>query len=114
MLGDVVCSNSAVRQVFRERIRALGITYDTADAIAGLTRGYTQKCLSEPPAREMGTTAMWLIAGALGICFVPIVDHQQSSLVKARWTRRQRSHAPECVSSGSEFGDAERDLNEVD
>ena len=101
MLGDGVCSNAAVRRVFRDRIQALGITYATVDGIAGLADGYTAKVLSEPPAREMGTDAMWSIAGALGIWFVPIVDHERTRAVQGRWVKRQRAkasnHAPECV-----------------
>jgi hypothetical protein len=61
-----------IAQVFRDRVRALGITYAAVDAIAGLADGYTAKVLSNPPQNDMGTKAMVLIAGALGICFVPI------------------------------------------
>jgi hypothetical protein len=105
MLGDGVCSNEAVIRVFRARVRALGLTYETVDAISGLTRGYTQKLLSEPPAADMGLDAMWAIAGALGIGFVPIVDHRQVALVEGRWVKRKRAaySALECVSHANEM-----------
>jgi hypothetical protein len=109
MLGDGVCSNAAVRRVFRDRIHALGVTYSTVDGIAGLADGYAAKVLSEPPAREMGTDAMWALAGALGIWFVPIVDHERTKAVRGRWVKRQRAPtsnpAPECVVADRHLGD---------
>jgi hypothetical protein len=93
-----------IAQVFRDRVRALGITYAAVDAIAGLADGYTAKVLSNPPQNDMGTKAMVLIAGALGICFVPIIDHQQSALVQGRWTKRRRKPAKECVVPSPEVG----------
>ena len=105
MLGDAVRSMRDIVQVFRDRIRALGITYATVDSIAGLADGYTAKVLSEPPQKAIGGKAMVLIAGALGICFVPIVDHQQAALVQGRWTQRKRilsdKPAPKCVAGKS-------------
>jgi hypothetical protein len=90
MLGDVVRSMPDIAQVFRDRIRELGICYATVDAIAGVADGWTAKVLSEPPQKVMGAKSMVLIAGALGIAFVPVVDHQQAVLVKDRWTKRRR------------------------
>jgi hypothetical protein len=90
MLGDVVRSMPDIARVFRDRVREIGITYEALDDIAGLTRGYSAKCLSEPPQKGMGSRAMVLIAGALGIGFVLIVDHEQTVRVKDRWTKRRR------------------------
>lgn len=90
MLGDAVRSMPDIAQVFRDRMRELEITFATLDAISGLTDGYCAKVLSDPPAKQMGSRSMVLIAGALGIAFVPIVDHRQTALVKDRWTKRQR------------------------
>jgi hypothetical protein len=83
-----------IAQVFRDRIRTLGINCATVDAIAGVADGLTAKVLSEPPQKAMGAKTMVLIAGALGIAFVPIVDHQQAALVRGRWAKRQRMPAP--------------------
>jgi hypothetical protein len=104
MLGDVVRSMPDIAQVFRERIRALGITYATVDTIAGLADGYCAKVLSEPPQKAMGAKAMVLIAGALGIAFVPVIDHEQTKAVRARWVKRERAAAypaPQCVAGSS-------------
>ncbi|MET4345513.1 hypothetical protein ABIC07_005015 [Bradyrhizobium sp. RT9a] len=110
MLGDAVRSMPDIVQVFRERIRALGITYATVDSIAGIADGLTAKMLSEPPQKAMGARTMVLIAGALGICFVPIVDHQQAALVQGRWTKRRRTTsdkpALQCVAGSAVRGDA--------
>jgi hypothetical protein len=38
----------------------------------------------------MGGEAMVQIAAALGIAFVPIVDHKQVALVKDLWIKRKR------------------------
>jgi hypothetical protein len=110
MLGDAVRSMPDIVQVFRDRIRALGITYATVDSIAGLADGYTAKVLSEPPQKAIGGKAMVLIAGALGICFVPIVDHQQAARVQGRWVKRKRTStdkpALQCVAGSAMSGDA--------
>jgi hypothetical protein len=112
MLGDAVRSMSDIAQVFRDRVHALGIAYATVDSIAGLADGYTAKCLSEPPQRAMGSKAMVLIAGALGIAFVPIVDHRQAALVKSRWTPRRRTSADnpaqQCVVAAERLVNAPR------
>jgi hypothetical protein len=90
MLGDAVRSMPDIARVLRERVRELGITFETLDDIAGVARGLSAKCLSDPPQKAMGARAMVLIAGALGVCFVPIVDHEQTVRVKDRWTKRKR------------------------
>jgi hypothetical protein len=116
MLGDIVRTLPDIAQIFRDRIHTLGITYATVDAVAGLADGYTAKVLSNPPQKAMGGRAMVLIAGALGICFVPIVDHQQSARVHARWEKRKRAPsypALECVAENSLCGDAIRNQTET-
>ena len=106
MPGDGLSSNAAVRLIFRDRIRALGLSFSTVDHISGLTPGYVAKVLAEPPAREMGTMAMWSIAGAIGIAFVPVVDPEQEARVQARWIQRKRpaDPAPGCVAPCQTLG----------
>jgi hypothetical protein len=76
-------------EAYRQRIRELGITYATVDAISGLPDGYTAKLMSPKPMKGIGEKAIEGLNGALGMAFVPVVDAAQVKLVRGRWTRRR-------------------------
>lgn len=77
-------------QAYRDRIRELGLTHETVDAISGLPSGYTSKLMCEPPIKNLGQKAIELLNGALGIAFVAMVDSEAARVVRSRWTRRRR------------------------
>lgn len=76
-------------EMYRRRIRELGITYATVDSISGLPDGYTAKLMSPKPMKRLGEKAIEGLNGALGIAFVAAVDAQQVRLVRGRWTKRR-------------------------
>jgi hypothetical protein len=76
-------------ETYRRRIRELGITYATVDAISGLPDGYTAKLMSPKPIKRLGEKAIEGLNGALAMAFVAVVDTEQVRLVRGRWTKRR-------------------------
>lgn len=77
-------------QAYRDRIRELGLTHATVDAISGLPDGYTSKLMCDPPMKNIGAKSRELLNGALGIGFVVAKDPEQIKRVSGRWVRRER------------------------
>ena len=75
-------------EVFRARIRELGITYETVDELAGLPQNYTSKIMCS--MKMPGKIALEALCGALAIGFVPVVDEDQAARLKDRWIPRKR------------------------
>ena len=87
-LGDAVRDMPGIVEVFRDRIRALGITHATVDALSGLPDGYTGKLLCG--MKQPGPIAIQALCGALAIAFVPVIDESQVARVRSRWAPRKR------------------------
>jgi len=87
----VVSTADDLRALFRHRIASLGITYETADHLGGLTDGYTAKLLAPEPRRRFGPTAIECLLGATGLKLVAVEDGQAMARVKARLVARRRS-----------------------
>jgi hypothetical protein len=73
---------------FKRRIRELGITYETADHLSGLPAGYTAKIFAG--MKNPGPIAIAALCSALAVGFVMIVDEEQATRVRDRWTPRKR------------------------
>jgi len=87
----VVRSADDLRELFRQRIASLGITYETADLISGLPSGYSAKLLGPQPIRRFGPVAFESLLGACGIKLVAVEDTEAMARVKARLVARRRS-----------------------
>jgi hypothetical protein len=79
-------------EVFRGRIRELGLTYATVDGLAGLPDGYCAKLMCG--MRKLGPITIQALCGALAIGFVPVVDDEQAAKVQGRWEPRKRPVFP--------------------
>ena len=79
-----------LRVLFRQRIASLGITYETADTIAGLPAGYTAKLLGPTPLRRFGPVALEALMGATGLKLLAVEDAEALARVKGRYVLRQR------------------------
>jgi hypothetical protein len=104
MLGamtEVVRNMADIVEVFRARIRQLGVTYETVDEIAGLPDRYTAKLMTVPAMKRPGPIAIQAICGALAIKFIPAVDEDQVPRVRDRWTPRKRPHSIASVKTAS-------------
>jgi hypothetical protein len=86
----VVRSADDLRELFRQRIASLGITYETADLISGLPSGYSAKLLGPQPIRRFGPVAFESLLGACGIKLVAVEDGEAMARVKARLVARRR------------------------
>jgi hypothetical protein len=80
-----------LRVMFRDRIASLGITFETADAIAGLPAGYTAKLLGPEPMRRFGPVALEALLGATGTMLMAVDDPVALARVKKRFVHRRRS-----------------------
>ena len=78
-----------LRVMFRDRIASLAITFDTADAIAGLTKGYTAKLLGPVPIRRFGPLAIDCLLGATGIKLLAVEDAEAMARIKNLEPRRK-------------------------
>ena len=88
-----VRSADDLRVLFRKRIASLGITYETADTIAGLPAGYTAKLLGPTPRRRFGPVSLEALLGATGIKLLAVEDAE--ALARSQ---RALCSAPEAVS----------------
>ena len=86
-----VRSADDLRALFRQRIASLGITFETADTIAGLPAGYTAKLLGPEPMRRFGPVALEALMGATGIMLIAVEDPDALARVKKRFVHRRRS-----------------------
>jgi hypothetical protein len=77
----------------RERLRELGITYETLDTAALLPDGYASKILCEHPVRRMGALSMWSILGTLG--YEIALVHNPDLLARFRDKLVTREHPPQ-------------------
>lgn len=75
--------------VYRARIRELGLTHATVDALTGLPDGYTSKIMCG--MKNPGTQAIELLNGALAINFIPQLDVDAIKAMMPRWTKRRQS-----------------------
>jgi DNA-binding phage protein len=93
-LADTDFPSSAVRShddpivAIRAVKEFLGLSNETLEEIAGLTRGHVDKILGPSGEKKIGPQTLALILGALGIRLRVEVDPEQSKRVAARWTRR--------------------------
>jgi hypothetical protein len=88
---NLLRTQGEIVEAYRARIRELGISFATVDAISGLPDGYTAKLMSPTPMKRLGEKAIEGLNGALGIGFVVVVDPVQLQKVSGRWTRRKRA-----------------------
>ena len=79
-----------LRVMFRNRIVSLGITYETADEIAGLPAGYTAKLLGPTPLRRFGAISIEALLGATATKLLAVEDAEALARVKGLYVRRQR------------------------
>jgi hypothetical protein len=86
----VVRTADELRNMFRERIVQLGITFETADIIAGLPAGYTAKLLGPEPMRRIGPVALEALMGATGIMLIAVEDPEALARVRKRFVQRRR------------------------
>src|SRR6516162_10049792 len=78
--------------MFRERIASLGITFETADTIAGLPAGYTAKLLGPEPMRRFGPVALEALMGATGLMLIAVEDPDALARVQKRFVPRRRAN----------------------
>jgi hypothetical protein len=77
--------------IFRARIAELGVSYDTVDAVAGLSTGYVAKVMCG--AKRLGRVSAPLIASALGLRFGVYDDPAALDRVRSRLVPRRRRKA---------------------
>ena len=87
----IVRTADDLRELFRQRIASLGVTYETADLISGLPSGYSAKLLGPQPIRRFGPIAFESLLGACGIKLVAVEDGEAMARDKARLVARRRS-----------------------
>lgn len=73
----------------RARIAECGITYDTLDFLAGLTRGHANKLLGPTPSKGIGKVSFGCILSALALKITIEPDPEQEAKMRARWIPRQ-------------------------
>lgn len=66
----------------------LGLSNETLEEIAGLTRGHCDKLLGPRRSKHIGRQTLPLILGALGVRLRVEIDPEQAKRVAARWLRR--------------------------
>src|SRR5262249_30759103 len=75
----------------RERCAELKMTYETVEALAGLTRGHVDKLLRAEPTKYFGPMSFDAILGALGCRITLIDDPEQRERMLRHWAYRPRS-----------------------
>lgn len=75
---------SELQRALRERAEVLDISREALDEIAGITKGYAAKLLSEPPVKFLGVGSMFPMLGALGYDLVLIEGDQRFQKRAAR------------------------------
>ena len=75
-------------EAYRARIRELGITHQTVDAIAGWADGWTSKIMCG--MKRPGPKTRETLNQTLGMAFVVVEDEEAKARVQARWVQRRR------------------------
>jgi hypothetical protein len=73
----------------RARMRALDITHETLDGLAGIQPGYSAKLLGPRPHRKIGLLTFPLLLGALGLALVAVEDAEQMARIRSRLVPRK-------------------------
>jgi hypothetical protein len=81
-------------EAIRARRDELGISYETMDAISGLSPGHCAKLSSG--AKGIGRVSLPAVLGALGAALVLVEDPEQTARVADRWRPRQRKPRTRC------------------
>jgi transcriptional regulator with XRE-family HTH domain len=79
--SDLIVAIRAVKEF-------LGLSNETLEEIAGLTRGHVDKILGPSREKRIGHQTLPLILGALGIRLRVEVDPEQARCVASRWVKR--------------------------
>ncbi|OPH83036.1 hypothetical protein B2M20_08570 [Nitrobacter vulgaris] len=88
MAEVLIRSTEDLVAAWRARIRELGITHQTVDAIAGWADGYCSKLMCG--MKKPGGLSISLMNAALGLGFVAVVDEIQADRVRGQWEKRKR------------------------
>jgi hypothetical protein len=81
------------------RMDELGITYETLDALSGVTDRYSQKILGSRPIKRLGPISLPAILGSLGMKLVAVEDSAALDRIRHRLAPRKgrpRTAARQC------------------
>ena len=87
----VVRTIDELRAMFRARVAALDLSYETVDMISGLPAGYTAKLLGPTTIRRFGPVALEALIGACALKLVVVEDAEAMLRLKARFVARRRA-----------------------
>jgi hypothetical protein len=75
----------------RARMRELGITNETVDAITGLPAGYTGKLIAGNATKNMGRMSFGAILQALALRLIVVEDAAAAEKMRPRWAQRKKA-----------------------
>jgi hypothetical protein len=86
-----VCRTSDdLRAILRARFTALGVSFETVDAVAGLPARYTAKIIGLQPTKNFGQTSLDALLGTAAIALVAIPDPEALARVQSRLVPLER------------------------
>jgi hypothetical protein len=75
----------------RERMREIGVTNETIDALTGLQSGYVGKLLAPTRIKNLGPTSFGLMLQSLGLKLIVVEDAENTKKMQPRWVKREKA-----------------------
>ncbi len=93
----VIHNYQELQEALRERAKALQVSRQALDELAGLPSGYCNKLLAPIPAKTMGIMSLGALLGAMGIRLVLVEDHAALARVKSRLLSSMSERSGMCM-----------------
>jgi hypothetical protein len=75
----------------RGRMRELGVTNETIDAITGLPSGYVGKLVGEGRIKNLGPMSFGVMLQSLGLKLIVVEDPKTTAKMRPRWMQREKA-----------------------
>jgi hypothetical protein len=89
-LGEI-CDYDGLIAAIRARMRELGVTNETIDAITGLQSGYVGKLLAPSRIKKLGVMSFGVMMQSLGLKLIVVEDAKTTEKMRPRWTQREKA-----------------------
>jgi hypothetical protein len=75
----------AMLEFLKDRMRMCGLTYDSLDALAGLSDGHSSKLMGGAMVKMFGIMSLLAVTRALGIKGVFLIDQRAAGQMREHW-----------------------------